>query len=118
MQRHFHQVSALLAAAAVALALMGCSNERSVGEKEDAAPQLSTVVAKVKISDTAIKASVRSQLAAEGSIDSGRIDVDASNGRVSLRGTVPNSESVARAGRIAQATDGVTAVVNRLVVKS
>ena len=70
------------------------------------------------ISDTAIKASVKAKLALDSSVEASRIEVDAAQGRVSLRGSADNAEAVARAGQIAQSIDGVVGVDNQVIVKA
>ena len=68
------------------------------------------------VTDATITASVSAELARDGKLDTTKIDVDTSRGRVALRGTAPDSDSRERARRIALAVKGVTAVDNYLTV--
>ena len=71
------------------------------------------------ISDAAIATAVNVELARDGKLQPTRIDVDVARGRVALRGTAPDAESVRRARTIVLAIKGVTGVDNYLtVVKS
>lgn len=71
-----------------------------------------------KAGDAAITASVNAELAKDPSLSALRIDVDTAAGRVVLRGTAPSAEARARATRLAQGVQGVTAVDNQLEVRS
>jgi hyperosmotically inducible periplasmic protein len=66
--------------------------------------------------DTAIAARVKAALLAEKNVKSADVGVDAFQGRVILRGTVPDAEQIALAGQVARAVGGVKSVDNRLVV--
>ena len=81
--------------------------------KADAAGD--TVAAKA--SDAATTAKVKSRLMAEPGIDSLQIDVDTSNGRVTLTGEVDTPEHKARAKELAGSIEGVSGVTDRMVVK-
>jgi osmotically-inducible protein OsmY len=70
-----------------------------------------------KAADAATTAKVKSRLMAEPGIDSLQIDVDTSNGRVTLTGEVDTPEHRARAKELAGSIDGVNGVVDRMVVK-
>ncbi len=124
--------AAFLVAAMAALALGACSkhDERTAGQQVDA------TVAKVErqaaeagravknagaevsaaVTDASIISSVTAELARDGKLDPAKIDVDAARGRVALRGTAPDAESVARARQIVLAIKGVTGVDNYLTV--
>jgi len=78
---------------------------------ETAAAQVSTASA-----DAAIVISVNLGLARDGKLDPAKIDVEATRGRVTLRGTAPDAESVMRARQIVLAIKGVTGVDNYLTV--
>jgi hyperosmotically inducible periplasmic protein len=66
--------------------------------------------------DTAIAARVKAALLAEKNVKSADVSVDTFQGRVILRGTVPDAEQIALAGQVARAVGGVKSVDNRLVV--
>lgn len=143
MQKHSKLSTPLLVAAMAALALGACSkqDERSAGQQVDAAiAKVGQEAAQVKaevsrgaerakqsvenagakvadgITDATIITSVNAELARDGKLDPARIDVDSARGRVTLRGTAPDAESVARARQIVLAIKGVTGVDNYLTV--
>jgi hyperosmotically inducible protein len=66
--------------------------------------------------DTAIAARVKTALLAEKNVKSTDVSVDAFQGKVILRGTVPDAEQIALAAQVARAVDGVKSVDNRLIV--
>ena len=66
--------------------------------------------------DAALVARVKAALLAEKDVKSADIGVDAFQGRVILRGTVPDQEQIALAARVARTIDGVKSVDNRLAV--
>lgn len=125
----------LIAAVAIAFGLAACNRAeepRTAGEKVDvavdkvkeAAEQARTATgqvaagAKAAVTDAAITASVKAELARDGELSALSIDVDTSEGRVALRGTAPNATARDRATRLAAAVDGVRAVENQLTVKA
>jgi len=71
-----------------------------------------------KVSDSTITAEVKSALAADPQLSALKIDVDTSNGVVTLTGPAPDEQSKSRATQIAAAPKGVMRVENRLEVKS
>jgi hyperosmotically inducible protein len=66
--------------------------------------------------DAALTARVKAALLAEKDVKSADIDVDAFQGKVILRGTVPDTGQIERATRVARAVEGVKAVDNRLAI--
>ena len=70
------------------------------------------------VSDTTIVTSVNAELVRDGKLDPTKIDVDASHGRVALRGTAPDAASVQRARQIVLTVKGVTGVDNYLTIAS
>jgi len=126
MQQQSKLSTPLLAAAIAALALGACSNqrdERSAGQKVNAAiakveRQAEQVKPAEPVSDASIITSVTAEFARDGKLDPATIDIDAARGRVALRGTAPDAESVARARQIALSVKGVTAVENYLTVRA
>ena len=125
MQQPSKLSTPLLAAAIAALALGACSyqrEERSAGQKVDAAiakvqRQAEQVKPAEPVTDAGIISSVTAEFARDGKLDPATIDIDAARGRVALRGTAPDAESVARARQIALAIKGVTGVDNYLTVR-
>lgn len=79
-------------------------------EGEQAAQSVSDSAA-----DLAITAKVKTALAADGELSALGINVDTSNGVVSLKGPAPNAEAAKRASVLANAVEGVTDVNNMLV---
>ena len=73
--------------------------------------------AAAKAGDAATTAKVKARLMAEPGIDSLQIDVDTSNGRVTLSGEVDTPERRARAKELAGSIEGVTGVNDRLSLK-
>jgi osmotically-inducible protein OsmY len=67
-------------------------------------------------SDPGITTAVKSKLAADDTVKAYQIDVDTREGVVTLRGNVDNPAAKARAAELARDTDGVTNVVDNIVV--
>jgi len=68
------------------------------------------------IDDAALTTSVNAALVADKPSNFTRIDVDTTNGVVSLTGTVETPEQRRRAEQLASRVDGVTRVINNLQV--
>jgi hyperosmotically inducible protein len=64
--------------------------------------------------DTTINTAVKNRLAAEPTTSAAKIDVDTSNGVVTLSGKVPTAAERSEAERIARNTQGVRQVVNNI----
>lgn len=69
------------------------------------------------VDDASITASVKSTLVADKAANLTRIDVDTTNGVVSLNGVVQSPEQKDRAQQLANRVDGVRNVVNNLQVQ-
>jgi len=69
------------------------------------------------ISDSALTAKVKTSLLADDNVKGLRIDVDTSNGVVTLNGTADTKANMERAQTLARGVDGVKSVENRLTVK-
>ena len=97
--------------------------EKGVGKAEQgvgkAADKTSDAVGKAgdKVNDTSVTTRVKAGLSGETLLQGTAIDVDTTDRVVTLRGTVYSNAARVRAGEIAGATEGVTRVVNQLVVK-
>ena len=97
--------------------------QKGVGKSEQgvgkAADKTSDAVGTVgdKANDTSITTRVRAGFSGEKLLQDTAIDVDTTDHVVTLRGTVASNAAKARAGAIASSTDGVTRVVNQLVVR-
>lgn len=66
--------------------------------------------------DGTLTAKIKSKMALDDTVQALDIDVDTSNGVVTLSGTVESSEQRQRATRLARETDGVTSVVDQLTI--
>lgn len=69
------------------------------------------------VSDGWILTKIKTQLAADPEVSAFNIDVDVLDGEVTLSGLVTADRARDEAERIAKATDGVTAVKNRIQVR-
>jgi hyperosmotically inducible protein len=66
--------------------------------------------------DAMITTKVNAALAVDDKLKAIKIDVDTSNGKVTLTGSAPDAESRDRATTLAKAVNGVTGVDNRLMI--
>jgi hypothetical protein len=87
----------------------GAAIGEKVGEAANQAQRIAT--------DAALTAKIKSKMALDDTIEAARIDVDSSNGVVTLRGSVDSSAERQRALQLARETDGVTSVVDLLEVR-
>jgi hypothetical protein len=65
----------------------------------------------------ALTAKIKSKMALDDTIQATRIDVDTSDGVVTLHGSVSSPSQRERALQLARETDGVTSVVDRLEIR-
>ncbi len=70
------------------------------------------------VSDAAITTSVKSKLAANKSVSASKIDVDTSDGVVTLNGSVHSAAAKTTAARLAREAKGVKRVENNLTVET
>ena len=97
--------------------------QKGVGKSEQgvgkAADKTSDAVGKVgdKMSDTSVTTRVKAAFSGEKLLQDTAIDVDTADHVVTLRGTVASNAAKPRAAEIARSTDGVTRVVNQIVVR-
>ncbi len=68
------------------------------------------------ISDSAITAEVKTKLLAAKDVPGSKIEVDTTNGTVTLKGAVPTRAARAKAVRITRKSKGVKHVVNQLTI--
>ena len=138
--RHLTLIAA--AAATIALAACGKTEDTTVGQQVDnSVNQVQGAAAEVKndaqnaaqdmreagsqagqsmaqgASDLAITAKVNAALAADDKLSALKINVDTEAGRVALKGTAPDADSRERATTLAAAVEGVVAVDNRLIIQ-
>ena len=69
-----------------------------------------------KIDDATITANVAARLAGDPDLSALKIDVDTTDGKVTLSGPAPTEAARARAAELAASVKGVTGIDNRLVV--
>jgi osmotically-inducible protein OsmY len=102
---HTHSRGVVLALAAVVLALVvaGCTTTQSPARQLD---------------DNAIHAAVKAKLTADRVSNLTNVDVNVTNGVVTLAGEVPNASVKAEAEQEARSASGVTRVINNLQVKA
>ncbi len=68
-------------------------------------------------SNAALTAKIKSKMALDDTVEAARIDVDTTEGVVTLRGTVESPAQRQRAMQLARETDGVTSVVDALTIR-
>ena len=90
--------------------------KQSAAKLEDQASAMATE-AKNAMSDATITAQVNASLAKDPGLSVMKIDVDTTQHKVTLSGTVPDAAASSRAAQLAHAVEGVTSVDNQLVVK-
>jgi hyperosmotically inducible protein len=71
-----------------------------------------------QVDDNAIHAAVKAKLTAERFSNLTNVDVNVTNGVVTLAGEVPNAQVKAEAEQEARSVSGVTRVINNLQVKA
>ena len=124
--RHCH-FAPLLATAIAIVALGGCGKVDGPSPAALSAVQREAARLRIEasrsgnkvsngVSDAVITTAVNAELARDGKLEPTRIDVGVARGRVALRGTAPDAESVHRARAIVLAIKGVTGVDNFLTV--
>jgi hyperosmotically inducible periplasmic protein len=120
------RLGAVAAAVAAALGLAACNKpgDPTVGQRVDGAiadtKQAGSQAAdtmKTGAMDATITTKINAALAADDKLSAIKIDVDTADGRVTLKGTAPDSVSRDRATTLATAVEGVKSVDNRLAVK-
>jgi osmotically-inducible protein OsmY len=107
------------------LALAGCDKREQAAAGKDATVAMDkarnaseNAAAKMgdKIDDAMITTSVKSELAKDAKLSALKINVDTTQGRVSLKGTAPSNEAREHATTLAQNVKGVVSVDNQLKV--
>jgi osmotically-inducible protein OsmY len=97
--------------------------QKGVGKAEQgvgtAADKSSEAVGTVgdKLSDTSVTTRVKADFSGEKLLQDTAIDVSTTDHVVTLRGTVASNAAKERAAEIARSTDGVTRVINQIVVR-
>ena len=103
MVNRFRGILGLAAAIVLVSFVTGCSTTKSPGRQID---------------DAAIKTAVKAKLTVERFSNIVNVDVNITNGVVTLSGEVPNAQVAADAVAEARTVDGVKSVKNNLQVKS
>jgi osmotically-inducible protein OsmY len=103
MVNRFRGILGLAAAIVLVSFVTGCSTTKSPG---------------TQIDDAAIKTAVKAKLTVERFSNIVNVDVNVTNGIVTLSGEVPNAQVAADAVAEARTVDGVKSVRNNLQVKS
>lgn len=70
------------------------------------------------VDDAGVTAKVKAALLAESGVDGTKINVDTFNGRVTLKGDVPNQGQIDKAIQVTKGIEGVKEVDNRLTVST
>jgi hypothetical protein len=73
--------------------------------------------AKLALTNASLTAKIKSKMALDDMVKAANIDVDTTNGVVTLRGTVRSEAERVRAVQLARETEGVTSVTHHLVVR-
>lgn len=123
-------LSGLLALALVGASLLaGCQKQTTTTETPAGTKSTTTVSPTPTASqavgqaadaagDAVVTAKVKTAFLADTAVKGLQINVDTSNGVVTLTGALDNAPNVERAVTIAKGIDGVKSVVNRLTVKA
>ena len=144
--KHLSKPAALAAAIAMAFSLGACNRNpddgRTVGQKVDAAVDRTETAADNaarearqagrdlkedartaaneagdKVADAAITASVNADLAKDPDLSAIKINVDTTNGHVTMHGSAPSEQAKERATQLASNVKGVTSVDNQLSIQ-
>lgn len=89
---------------------------REAGAKVGETAAVAANQAKVALENGAITAKIKSKMTLDDTLEARKIDVDTSNGVVTLNGAVATEAERQRALQLARETDGVRQVVDRLKV--
>ena len=103
MTRRTRGILTLSVSVALALLVLGCTTTQTAGRQID---------------DTSIHTAVKAKLTADRFSNIVNIDINVTNGIVTLAGEVPNAEVSADAQREARSVSGVVRVINNLQIKS
>jgi hyperosmotically inducible periplasmic protein len=90
---------------------------RETGAKVGETVATGAAQAQDALNDGAVTAKIKSKMALDDTVKALSIDVDTDNGVVTLSGSVTSQAEKAKAVQLAKDTDGVSSVVDRLVVR-
>lgn len=99
------------------LASAGDAMKRDAQKAEDSSKKMASSISS-KVDDLTITASVSAALAKDPDLSAIKINVDTKDGNVTLNGPSPSAAAKDKATVLAKSVKGVTAVDNKLVVKS
>ncbi len=103
MQRRLSGILGVAIVMAAVMAIGACTTTQSPGRQVD---------------DSAIHASIKAKLTADRFSNIVNVDINVTNGIVTLAGEVPNPQVKIEAGKEARSVDGVVRVINNLQVKN
>jgi osmotically-inducible protein OsmY len=103
MKRHWGALAAGAVALVAFLAIGACSTTQSPGKQVD---------------DASIHTAVKAKLTADRFSNIVNVDINVTNGVVTLAGEVPNAQVKSEAEAEARSVDGVVRVINNLQVKN
>lgn len=112
--RHTFLAVAVSAAAAVALGACTPSERKEVRTEARQATNTAAAV----VDNAALTTKVKAALLADELVKGTQINVDSSNGVVTLNGTVDNTTHMQRAEQVARGVSGVTRVQNNLTASA
>lgn len=112
------RMSVVICSAAVALMTAGPALAQTATQEAKAKTKASAQKTKAVVSDAEITSAVKSKLLADKTVSGLNIDVDTSNGVVTLSGAVHSGVERAQALRLARNTHGVKSVKNNLKLET
>jgi osmotically-inducible protein OsmY len=115
MRTHHRRAVFGLALIFALVAALGACSEGQQQQLQEQAKE-GAEQAKQVAGDAALTGAVKTKLVADATAKAAAINVDTTNGVVTLSGTVESEAARASAEAIAKQTDGVTSVVNNLTV--
>ena len=89
-----------------------------VSAKAQQSAEVAATKVKETVEETAITSKIKAKMALDDSVKSRTIDVSTDGSTVTLSGTVGSTAERRRAVALARETDGVTTVIDRLVVEA
>ncbi len=113
----FKRMSVVICSAAVALMTSGYATAQTAGYETKAKAKETAQKTKTVVSDAEITAAVKTKLLADKTVGGLKIDVDTTDGVVTLSGPVHSGTERAQALRLARNTKGVKSVKNKLVME-
>ncbi len=116
MQFARHTFKAVVVTAATVIALGACTREERQEARTEAKQATNTAAG--AIDNAALTTKVKAALLADELVKGTQINVDSSDGVVTLNGTVDNTAHMQRAEQVARGVSGVTSVKNNLTASA